>query len=792
MALVDTKGRFTRVNAVLCHITGYTEDQLLSMSAAGITHPDDQAADLEFVRQALAGEANSHHCEKRHRCADGSWRWVSVSSSAIRPEDGATPYFVAQIQDISEARAAADALKESEYRFRYLWNVSADGFRLMDENGIVLMVNEAFCQFVGKTAGELVGRPFSEIYAPEYRTMNDGVLQHRVKTGTVERHMERGLTLWDGRFVYVEVSNVVLENDGERPLVLSSFRDSTEKRKQQAALEHYKLLAEHANDIILFVRPDNSIMEANDAAARAYGFTRDELATMFVHDIRAPGAGGSPAKPGAEDLDSPVVFETMHRRKDGSEFPVEVSVQRTVIGKESIFLNVIRDTTERTALARELEHQAFHDSLTGLPNRALFLDRLGHALLGSSRHGGTVAVLFVDLDRFKMVNDSLGHQAGDQLLVSVAGRLRGCIRGCDTAARFGGDEFTVLLEGVSGAGDAVLTAERILRRLQAPFDLDGHEVFVSGSIGVAVSGGANVSADDLMREADAAMYQAKSTGMAKYALYERDMSTGGRERLQLETDLRRAIERNEFEVYYQPIVLLETSQTIGVEALARWRHPRFGLMPPDTFVPLQEQIGLIEPFTMWVLKRAQEDCLGWQKKGIHLGMSVNLSVHNLHEEGFERRVCEMLRETGLPPSLLKLEITESAVMMNPRRALDILSELAAAGIRLSIDDFGTGYSSLTYLKQMPVHEIKIDKSFVLGMDTHDDDDAAIVRATIDLAHNLRKKVVAEGVESQTVWDVLKMLGCDAAQGYFMARPMPASKLCRWLRTSRFGLGSGDR
>lgn len=788
MALQDLDGRYTRVNSAFCRMTGYTEKQLLGMSIADITHPEDFQRDQEFIRRVKDGSCQTHHVEKRYLRPDGTWVWAAVSVSAVRGDDSSPLYFVAQIQDISEARAAADALKESEYRFRHLWNVSADGIRLMDENGIVLMANEAFCRFIGKNADQIVGRSYLEMYAEEYQEMNDGVLQERIKAGSVEPHLEREITLWDGRFVYLEASNAVLETEGERRLILSSFRDCTEKRKQQSALERYRLLAEHANDIMLFIRPNGSIMEANDAAARAYGYSRDELEKMRVSEIRVSITDDTVTRPDSDGTDSPYVFESVHRRQDGSTFPVEVSVQRTAVGDESIFLNVIRDTTERTALSEELAHQAFHDSLTGLPNRALFLDRLAHALLSAPRRGGGVAVLFVDLDRFKIVNDSLGHQAGDQLLVSVAGRLKACIRGSDTAARFGGDEFTVLLEGVGDTGEAILTAERIVRRLQAPFELDGHEVFVSASVGVAYSVSSDESADDLLREADAAMYQAKSTGKAKYALYQRDMSTGGRERLQLETDLRRAIERNEFEVYYQPIVLMETRRTIGVEALVRWRHPRFGLMPPDAFVPLQEQIGLIEPFTMWVLKRAQEQCLRWQSKGIRLGMSVNLSVHNLHEEGFGRRVFEMLKETGLAPSLLKLEITESAVMMNPQRALTILNDLAAAGIRLSIDDFGTGYSSLTYLKQMPVHEIKIDKSFVLGMDTNDDDDAAIVRATIDLAHNLRKKVVAEGVETQTVWNVLDMLGCDAAQGYFMARPMPAAKLCRWLKTSRFGLG----
>jgi EAL domain-containing protein (putative c-di-GMP-specific phosphodiesterase class I) len=285
-----------------------------------------------------------------------------------------------------------------------------------------------------------------------------------------------------------------------------------------------------------------------------------------------------------------------------------------------------------------------------------------------------------------------------------------------------------------------------------------------------------------------AMYQAKTSGKARHSVFVRERTEDVRSQLRLETDLRRAIERGEFQVYYQPIVLMETRRTIGVEALTRWHHPRFGLMPPDEFVPLQEQIGLIEPFTHWVLNEAQQQCLQLQQEGLRVGVSVNLSVYNLHEPDFAARVADMLAQSGLTPSSLKLEITESAVMMNPDRALRILGKLNDMGVRLSIDDFGTGYSSLTYLKQLPVHEIKIDKSFVIGMDASDEDDAAIVRATIDLAHNLRKKVVAEGVESGAIWNLLNVLGCDAAQGFHMSPPLPALDLIPWLRASPFGIG----
>jgi diguanylate cyclase (GGDEF)-like protein/PAS domain S-box-containing protein len=781
--ITDPDGCIVRVNAATSRITGYTADELLNRRFQEMAHPDDLEANATLFSELRAGRQEGYRLDSRYIRKDGGVVWVTVQTMLVHGPDGTPLHIVSHLQDITETRQAAQALRESEERFRQVWETSADGLRVMDGDGITHMVNNAYCQMVHKSADDLIGLPYTEVYQDASSYV--GVIEKQIRDRDVPRVVEANVNLWNGREFAFEAANTLIETDGQTPRLLSSFRDITERRHTESALQRYRLFVERSRDIMLFLREDGSVLEANEAALVAYGYSRDEFAALTIFDLSDGAKGNQWSADLLHATQRGTTLTSRHRRKSGTTFPVEISIQSAEMGDDRLLLIIIRDMTERVAFERQLRHQAFHDPLTKLPNRALFMDRLEQALL---RRSGRAAVLFLDLDRFKTINDSLGHSAGDQLLVAVAGRLKSCIRAGDTAARFGGDEFTVLLDGTDGAGEASRTAKRILRRLQAPFEVDRQEVFVSASIGVAEGRGDGTVAEDLLREADLAMYQAKTSGRARHAVFVRESQENIRGRLQLETDLRRAIERGEFQVYYQPIVLMDTRRTIAIEALTRWQHPRFGLMPPDEFVPMQEQIGLIEPFTQWVLQEAQKQCLALQKEGMRVSVSANLSVYNLHESDFAARVGEMLAESGLTPSSLKLEITESAIMTNPERALNILGQLNEMGVRLSIDDFGTGYSSLTYLKQLPVHEIKIDKSFVIGMDASDEDDAAIVRATIDLAHNLRKKVVAEGVESAEVWNLLKVLGCDAAQGFHMSPPLPALDLVHWLRASPFGLG----
>ncbi|HJX57550.1 MAG TPA: EAL domain-containing protein, partial [Thiobacillus sp.] len=437
-----------------------------------------------------------------------------------------------------------------------------------------------------------------------------------------------------------------------------------------------------------------------------------------------------------------------------------------------------------TRQARQLETQAMYDLLTGLPNRSLLHDRLQHEIGLSKREHASFGVVLMDLDRFKEVNDTLGHGVGDEVLREVGRRLKEAIRAEDTVARLGGDEYVLLIRNLEPES-AALIANKIFAALNKPFHWQNQSIDLGASLGLSFYPSQCDDAGGLLRCADIAMYVAKRSGQG-YALYSPDQEHTSRDDLSLKSELREAIQSDQLSLYYQPQIDHRSQRVSGLEALVRWNHPSRGLLAPDQFIPLAEDAGLIAPLTHWVLKTALAQLVALQNKGYDLTMAVNLSVRNLHDMELPASILALLAESGVAPQDLILEITESAVMTNPSDGLTILTELDRMGVTLAIDDFGTGYSSLAYLKRLPVDELKIDKSFVTDMEENEND-AVIVRSTIDLAHNLGLKVTAEGVETRGAWDLLEILGCDNSQGYFMGKPMPAEKLEAWLQASA---GSG--
>ncbi|HKI05447.1 MAG TPA: EAL domain-containing protein [Thermoanaerobaculia bacterium] len=433
------------------------------------------------------------------------------------------------------------------------------------------------------------------------------------------------------------------------------------------------------------------------------------------------------------------------------------------------------DITARKLAEERLLHDAFHDPLTGLPNRALFMDRLGMAIAHAKRRlSYTYAVLFIDLDRFKNVNDSLGHVAGDQLLIAVARRLESCLRPGDTVARLGGDEFTILLDEVADVDHAVQVAQRLHREMARPFRVQGHEVFVTLSLGITVGAGGDYDRpEEVLRDADTAMYGAKTSGKSRDAVFDHQMHDRAVALLELETDLRRAIDRSEFEIYYQPIVSLATGKIDAFEALLRWRHPRRGLLCPDDFVPTAEDTGLIVPIGWWVLQEACSQLADWQMLpwgGEHLAVTVNLSCKQFMQADLVSRTEDILYKTGIRPGSLRLEITESTIMEQAEDAVEKLLALRRLGVKLYIDDFGTGYSSLSYLHRLPVDALKIDRSFISEMSTGDDR-AEIVGTIVTLARTLRMDVAAEGIETAEQFTRLRALACQFGQGFFFSRPL---------------------
>jgi diguanylate cyclase (GGDEF)-like protein len=524
---------------------------------------------------------------------------------------------------------------------------------------------------------------------------------------------------------------------------------------------HLRAVLDNVAEGILTVDDAKCIASFNPAAERIFGYAANDVI-------------GQPVRLLLDDLGS---GETSGHRSDQREFPVDVSVSDMREGHEHLRIYSVRDITARKRAEAALEHQALHDSLTDLPNRVLLHDRLQQAIRAAQRDHTGVALLIMDVDRFKDVNDTFGHHIGDLLLKQLGERLGRVLRGSDTIARLGGDEFGVLLPSASFE-HARQIAERLLHLLEQPFRLGGLQLEIDASIGVALSPEHGADADTLLRRADVAMYVAKRDNTG-YALYTADQDQHSPMRLALVAELRRAIEHDQLSLYFQPKISLVTGKVTCAEALVRWQHPQHGLLSPDVFVPIAEQTGLIRPMSRWVLDTALRQVNRWRQDGLDLAVAVNLSMRNLHDPEIADMIRKLLSRWGVPAGCLTIEITESSLMADAARAMEVLSRLRCMGVSISIDDFGTGYSSLAYLKRLPVHELKIDKSFVAHM-ARDDNDAAIVRSTVSLAHDLGLQVVAEGVEDQPTWDLLVALGCDVAQGYFISRPLPPLVLGEWL------------
>ncbi|MDT4897628.1 MAG: hypothetical protein QOH25_2705 [Acidobacteriota bacterium] len=543
--------------------------------------------------------------------------------------------------------------------------------------------------------------------------------------------------------------------------------------------ERFRSAFDHAAIGMALVSPEGRWLQVNRSLCALLGYSERELmATDYLKVIHP--SDHSAVMANIKDLMRGKIpscqTETRYIHKQGHEVWAlwSASLARDGFSKSPHLIFQIQNITDRKQAEERLLHDAFHDALTSLPNRALLIDHLKLALARSERNEKTMfAVIYLDLDRFKVINDSLGHMIGDQLLVGIARRLENILRPGDTIARLGGDEFTILLEDIQDRNYVLQIAERIQNEISAPFSLSGREVFTTVSIGIAISSKEYKQTEDVLRDADTAMYRAKALGKARYEVFDQGMHDQATKLLQVETDLRRALEREEFFVFYQPIMSLETGELRGFEALVRWRHPQRGFISPVEFIPVAEETGMIIQLGEYVLRESCRQMQKWQvilPSDPPLFISVNLSVKQFSQPDLVEKVAAILTETRLDAKHLKLEITESAVMENVEDATELLTRLRALGLRISMDDFGTGYSSLSHLRRFPIDTLKIDRSFVTQM-AEDDENAEIVRTIIGLAQNLGMDVVAEGVETPEQIETLKALGCEYGQGYFFSKPL---------------------
>jgi diguanylate cyclase (GGDEF)-like protein/PAS domain S-box-containing protein len=708
----------------------------------------------------------------------------------------------------AEMEALSSRLAEERDTLTATLRSLGDGVSALDQEGRVVLLNPEGQRLLGWNESELLGQFLLPAISPVGLTGDRSASLHNLLGGGLSLRNEDGVFLRrDGTLLPVAYVLAPLAREDSLGGAVLVFRDMSERLRAreaetqlirsevarseaEASQQRLHSLVQNARDLIVILDADSRITYVSPAAEQVWAYAPDALlGTAFGHLVHAEdraAAGGVLAeahrRPGT-NLDG----EMRLHHADGAWRDCEVIVTNR-FGQPAVHGIVLtcHDITERKAYEQQLTRMAFRDSLTGLANRALLLDRLERALDSSHRHDQAVAVVFLDLDNFKVVNDSLGHEQGDTLLIEVAKRLEGCLRAGDTAARLGGDEFTLLLEDASHA-DAVAVAERVVAALCSPIQLADRSVVVSGSLGVALSTpSSRERPETLLRRADLAMYQAKAEGKARWAVFDPSLETRALERLELEGDLRHALDQDEFRLVYQPILSLGDSRIVEVEALVRWWHPSRGVVSPLQFIPVAEETGVIESLGVWVLEQACRQALAWQEQypsDPPLVVGVNLSARQLQQPDLVVLVERIVRDVGIPPSTLKLEITESAIMQDPDAATRTLQALKDLGIRLAVDDFGTGYSSLSYLKRFPVDTLKIDRSFIEGVG-RDNNDTAIVRSIIDLASTLGMTVTAEGVETPTQQWCLLQLGCDRVQGYLFAKPLPAQEMADLLAADR--------
>ncbi len=622
------------------------------------------------------------------------------------------------------------------------------------------------------------------------------------------RHFETGepffeeyrVQTWDGRTLHWHHSGTLLPAGGGRAArSIGTLTDISGRRQIEEALRvserRYRALFERNLAGVYRSTIEGRLLDCNESFARIFGYaSREEALRQAAWDFYVKPEDREAALAKLVERQSLTNYELCLRRKDGSL--VWVLQNENLVegpdGRLSVIEGTTIDISERKQAEEQVKHLAFHDPLTNLPNRLLFNDRLTLAVAQAHRHNQRLAVLFLDLDRFKVINDSLGHSVGDELLRQVAERIQEYVREGDTVARLGGDEFTLLVPGISAEEDAAKIARKICEAIHDPFWIDGRELFVTTSLGVSVYPSDGHDGETLVRNADSAMYRAKEQGRDNYQLYTPAMNAKAVERLSLESRLRQAIANDELELHFQPFIDLRTAEVLGAEALIRWRHPELGLIPPLDFIPIAELSGLIVPIGEWVLRTACAEARKWHQKGFQgMAVSVNLSSRQFQQTDLLSQVTRALEETGLEADKLDLEITESNAMQNAEHSINTLRGLKKRGVRISMDDFGTGYSSLNYLKRFPIDRIKLDQSFVRDL-PNDKDDAAIAMAVIAMGRSLELIVIAEGVETEEQLAFLKGHECDQLQGFLLSRPLPPEAFDRFLDDSLDPVSARER
>jgi len=753
---------------------------------------------IQSFRRAFAGDSVTSLAELE---IGGVKRVFEYRLAPERDEHGRVTGVICIATDVTQRKNAEDALSESERaKATLLSNLPGFAYRVRKGDWAMEYVSDGVGAILGHTAEEYVSGSarvgllvhpddidrVRAVYEVAINEPGRYALEFRIVTSNGETKW-----IWDQ-------GQAIVSDDSDEVIAIEGYvTDVTERRQAEDALSEsemrYRDLFENARDAMYsYNLKGGGLVAVNQRVIELTGYTREELLCLTISELVAKDwhQGGAEALKRVYAGGDTAPHELEIVARDGRRIPLEVTsrILMDARGQPVTVQAIGRDVTERKQAEETIRRLAYHDALTDLPNRALFEDRLNVALAQARRMDEMLAVMFLDLDSFKVVNDTLGHSAGDKLLQAVANDLGKLVRDGDTVARVGGDEFTLLLAGIAGPQDAAEVAQRIIDCLRQLRTISGTEFCTTGSIGITTFPADGDDGETLLRNADTAMYRAKERGRDNFQLYTAAMNARMMERIAVEQDLRHALERDELVVHYQPIVSVQTGEVKGAEALLRWNHPQRGLITPDEFIPLAEETGLIVEIGESVLRDACKQLIEWRHGGLAIEIvAVNLSARQLQQEDLVKRVASVLSETGVSPTCIQLEITEGAVMKNVEHAISMLRQLGQMGIEIALDDFGTGYSSLTYLKRFPIDAVKIDRSFVRDLE-HDASDATIVSTVIAMAENLHLNIIAEGVETEAQLDFLRQRGCAEYQGYLFSKPVPADEFATVVRASQRAAG----
>ncbi len=781
-------GRILDCNESFCRIFGYaSREHLIGTSTAALYFSKaDRSAFVEKLQTKKVLINYEHHMQ---RC-DGSAVTV-LNNACLVTGEGLGPVIEGTVTDISQLREAEEALRASEAQFRILFEKNPIPMWVYDRETLrFLAVNKAAILQYGYTEREFLDLTIAEIRPPEFVPELLSRLPRRrqgLQKSDPSKHRRK-----DGTIIDVEIVGHELDFHGHDAKLVAAYDVTARNQAQQAARNaeaKFRAIFDNAVIGIFQHAPDGRPVSINRAFAAMHGYASPEELLAEVSNVAAQLFVDPPKmmEVAAAAAEQKVVrgAEVELYRKDRSRFWVRVNLRAVhdEQGNIVLFEGTAEDITDRKAAEAQVEYLAFYDALTGLPNRTLLKDRLENALAAARRRNEQVALLCLDLDRFKIVNDSLGHSVGDLMLKDVAQRLTACVRKHDTVARVGGDEFVIVLGGVKDPTDVVAAANRILEAMTASFEVRGYSLNATCSLGISIFPQNGSDSETLIKYADQAMYSAKDKGRNNFRFFTEELDRLAVDRLNLEYDLRLALEREEFFLDYQPKMKLSTGDFAGVEALIRWQHPDRGQVPPDKFIHIAENSGLILPIGEWVLRTACRQARKWQDHGAFaVPVAVNVSAAQVRHDGFCKLVQEILLDTGLSPQYLELELTESLLLSSADIPHSLLRRLKEMGVKLAIDDFGTGYSNLGYLKRFKVDSLKIDRTFTRDIAVNPDD-ASITAGIIRLAKSLNLTVVAEGVENEGQIDFLREHACDEIQGYFVSRPLPASQITATLEAA---------